>query len=239
MRRSHHTHLHVSPRDDDANDKLDSKYGKAGIHANDVGAAQLGCRRACMVTDQSACVCLFGLGILTRFYGLSWPREVVFDEVHFGKFVSSYITGRYYFDIHPPLGKLLIAAAAWYSGYDGRQPFERIGEPYLPHVNVYALRAVPATFGALLVPLTYGLGRQLGASAPAALLSAGLVLLDGAALVESRLLVTDSMLFFFELSQLLTCLRASACTPLSSAFHGHLCFTFSSRRRASQSHRRA
>ena len=82
-----------------------------------------------MVTDQSACVCLFGLGILTRFYGLSWPREVVFDEVHFGKFVSSYITGRYYFDIHPPLGKLLIAAAAWYSGYDGRQPFERIGEP--------------------------------------------------------------------------------------------------------------
>lgn len=165
---------------------------------------------------------LFGLGLFTRFYCLSWPRQVVFDEVHFGKFVSSYMTGRYYFDIHPPLGKLLIAPVVWFSGYDGHQAFEKIGEQY-EGVSVYALRVVPATFGALLVPLSHSLARQLGASPLAALLAACLVLLDGAALVESRLLVTDSALFFFECLQLLHCLRASAAPPLSRRFHCHLC----------------
>ena len=52
---------------------------------------------------------LLALGLFTRYYSLLWPRQVVFDEVHFGKFVNGYITGRYFFDIHPPLGKQLIA----------------------------------------------------------------------------------------------------------------------------------
>ena len=100
---------------------------------------------------------LFALGLVTRFVMLNYPRQVVFDEYHFGKFVSGYVTGQYFFDIHPPLGKLLIAAAAWCSGYDGRQPFAKIGEDILPEVDLFWLRAVPATFGSALVPLSYGI----------------------------------------------------------------------------------
>jgi dolichyl-phosphate-mannose-protein mannosyltransferase len=48
------------------------------------------------------------LSFLTRFYRLAEPPAVVFDEVHFGKFVTWYFTGEYYFDIHPPLGKLIL-----------------------------------------------------------------------------------------------------------------------------------
>jgi hypothetical protein len=46
-------------------------------------------------------VCL--LSVLTRFVHLGHPPSVVFDEVHFGKFTNHYLTGHYYFDIHPPL----------------------------------------------------------------------------------------------------------------------------------------
>jgi hypothetical protein len=175
--------------------------------------------------DTRTMALLLGAGFLTRFYGLNWPPQVVFDEVHFGKFISGYITGRYFFDIHPPLGKLLIAAVAWWSGYDGTQPFETIGEHYHPHVDIFMLRALPATFGAALPPLMYALARELGCSRTAATLVGGLVLLDGAMLVESRLLLTDSSLFFWDSLQLLTALRASAAPRGTAAFHAQLALT--------------
>ncbi len=76
-------------------------------------------------TDRTACWLLLAAGLVTRFYALNYPASVVFDEYHFGKFTNGYVTGRYFFDIHPPLGKLIIAASAWYAGYDGSQPFAR------------------------------------------------------------------------------------------------------------------
>ena len=50
----------------------------------------------------------------------------------------------------------------------------------------------------MLVPLAFLLSRELGCSDTAALLVAAMVLLDGACLVESRLLLTDSVLLFFQ-----------------------------------------
>ena len=138
---------------------------------------------------------LLALGFVSRFCFLNWPREVVFDEVHFGKFIGAYISGHYFFDIHPPFGKLLIALVAYFGGYRTTQAFEVIGEPYGQDVDVFWLRAAPASFGALLVPLAFLLSRELGCSDAAALLVASMVLLDGALLVESRLLLTDSVLF--------------------------------------------
>jgi hypothetical protein len=53
------------------------------------------------------------VAVAVRFYRLSSPDGVVFDEFHFGRFVNNYVDGEYFFDIHPPLGKLTLAAVGW------------------------------------------------------------------------------------------------------------------------------
>ena len=64
-----------------------------------------------------------------------------------GKFVGGYISGKYFFDIHPPFGKLLLALAGRLAGYAATQPFISIGELLEPATPVFALRFVPALFG--------------------------------------------------------------------------------------------
>ncbi len=54
---------------------------------------------------------LAGLG--TRLSGLDQPRNVVFDEMHYGKYASLYLRGTFFFDSNPPLGKMMAAGAAW------------------------------------------------------------------------------------------------------------------------------
>lgn len=67
---------------------------------------------------------------IVRFWRISHPDQVVFDEVHFGSFAGHYIRREYYFDVHPPLAKMLNAAAAWVVGFDGVFGFENIGDSY-------------------------------------------------------------------------------------------------------------
>lgn len=65
---------------------------------------------------------------LTHFIFFGYPRETVFDEVHFGKFISGYFNGEYFFDIHPPLAKLLITGFGALGGYRPQIDFSVIGE---------------------------------------------------------------------------------------------------------------
>jgi dolichyl-phosphate-mannose--protein O-mannosyl transferase len=133
-------------------------------------------------------------GALTHFAGLAHPRQVVFDEATFGKYVAAYCcTGERIFDVHPPHGKLLIAAAARAGGFDGAFTFDHIGLPY-GETPVVALRAVPAIAGLLIPPLLVLLLLELGASFPAAVLGGVLLLLDNAMLLETRIIVWDGLL---------------------------------------------
>ena len=139
----------------------------------------------------SAC---FIVGLITRFAMLNYPRACVFDEFHFGKFVNGYLSGEYFFDIHPPLGKLILTVVAKAGGYNGTQAWATIGEPIHPSINLFALRAGPAFQGALLPPLLYIAGRALGLSRPASLLAPAGALFDTCLLVEQRIVVTDATL---------------------------------------------
>lgn len=122
---------------------------------------------------------------LMRFWNLFTPNAVVFDETYFKAFAAHYLDGRYYFDIHPPLGKLLLASLAY---------LQHLSPHSMLSGTVVNLRLLPAAAGMLLVPLVWGILRRLGASRPFAALGASLILFDNALLTESRFILMDSTL---------------------------------------------
>ncbi len=134
------------------------------------------------------------LSFAVRATGAGMVNQVVFDEVHFGKFISSYCcTHERFFDIHPPVGKLLIAGGAYLSGYDGRFPFSHIGQEYT-NIPIGGIRMVPVLAGSLLPLILYILLRQTGVSPRISFLGGLAAALDNALVVESRFIITDSIL---------------------------------------------
>ncbi|EAQ92540.1 conserved hypothetical protein [Chaetomium globosum CBS 148.51] len=126
---------------------------------------------------QAVFVIITALAFVTRFWGISHPNEVVFDEVHFGK--------------------LLFAFMGWLVGYDGHFHFENIGDSYIVNKVPYvAFRSLPAILGALTVSVTYLIMWESGYSLPACIVAAGLVLLDNAHIGQTRLILLDATLVF-------------------------------------------
>eukprot|EP01095_Lingulamoeba_sp_RSL-Kostka_P008744 TRINITY_DN2964_c7_g1_i1.p2 TRINITY_DN2964_c7_g1~~TRINITY_DN2964_c7_g1_i1.p2 ORF type:complete len:208 (-),score=51.28 TRINITY_DN2964_c7_g1_i1:1069-1692(-) len=135
------------------------------------------------------------LGIFSRFYVIWHPNEVVFDEQHFGNFVNGYLDGSYFLDIHPPLGKLLLALSGYIGGYNGQYKFDEQGQLYTDNTYL-SLRFLPALCGALLVPLMYLTARAMKLSPTAASIAAWMVLCENSIITESRLILCDSFLLF-------------------------------------------
>ena len=87
----------------------------------------------------------FGILILltlwTRFHKVDQPPWVCWDETHFGKMGSWYINRTFFFDVHPPLGKMAIGGIGYLTGYNGTFAFEKPGELYHDH-NYLGMRIV-------------------------------------------------------------------------------------------------
>lgn len=127
------------------------------------------------------------VALLTRLWHLGWPHAIVFDEVYFREFPSNYLSGEYFFDVHPPFTKLVFAGIAALFHLTPDQTVA--GDP-----GSLILRILPALAGAALVPLVYLVLRQLRLNRYVATFGALLVLLDNALLVESRFVLMDSLL---------------------------------------------
>ncbi|KAJ2227429.1 hypothetical protein IWW45_007043 [Coemansia sp. RSA 485] len=138
------------------------------------------------------------LAAYVRLWRLSNPANVVFDEVHFGKFAGKYLNGTYFFDVHPPLAKMMFAAAGKFAGYDGKFDFKSIGLDYVAAgVPYVGMRLMPAMLGLAMVPITYVTLAALGHAADACAVGALLVAFENALLTQSRLILLDSALIFF------------------------------------------
>ncbi|OCF37575.1 dolichyl-phosphate-mannose-protein mannosyltransferase [Kwoniella heveanensis BCC8398] len=138
------------------------------------------------------------IAFIVRFYRIGHPSQVVFDEVHFGSFASHYIRREYYFDVHPPLAKMLNGLAAWVVGFNGDFGFEQIGDDYISHnVPYIGMRSFCAIMGSITVPIVYGIMRESGYPVGIALLSAALVLFDNGHITQTRLILLDAALVLF------------------------------------------
>lgn len=121
-----------------------------------------------------------------------------FDEVHFGKFASFYLRREYYFDVHPPFGKLVFALAGYFIGYDGSFSFDKIGLDYIEQgVPYIALRMVSVLSGTLIVPLCYLILKERHFSHQSTLFGTSLVLLDTALVTQTRFILLDGLLLLF------------------------------------------
>ncbi|KAI8590978.1 Dolichyl-phosphate-mannose-protein mannosyltransferase-domain-containing protein [Geranomyces variabilis] len=136
------------------------------------------------------------LALFTRLYKISWANFVVWDEAHFGKFAGHYLKRTFYFDVHPPLGKMINGLAGFVGGFNGTFEFES-GTEYPPELHYSVMRVFNALFGAAMVPIAYFTGLELHLSIPAATLMATMVLFDVALTCISRFILLDSMLLFF------------------------------------------
>ncbi|KAF7782743.1 CAZyme family GT39 [Agaricus bisporus var. burnettii] len=136
------------------------------------------------------------LSCWTRFHNIGASNLVVWDEAHFGKFASHYLKREFYFDVHPPLGKMIVGFVGLLAGYNGGFDFES-GKVYPPEVPYVAMRVMLATFGVAMVPLGWYTAVELGMSSWACHLTALMVLCDVAWLTISRFILLDSMLLFF------------------------------------------
>lgn len=143
---------------------------------------------------------LFGIiflcAFITRIHKIEEPNHVCWDETHFGKFGSWYINRTFFFDVHPPLGKMLIGLSGKLTGYNGSFAFNKPGDKYLDH-NYLGMRIFCATLGMLIIPFTFITIWELTYSLSASFLAALLVTFDVGLLTLSQYILLDPILLFF------------------------------------------
>ncbi|XP_037653344.1 protein O-mannosyl-transferase 1 isoform X2 [Choloepus didactylus] len=155
-------------------------------------------------------VALAGVGLLSRLWGLTYPRAVVFDEVYYGQYISFYMKRIFFLDgSGPPLGHMLLALGGYLGGFDGNFLWNRIGAEYSSNVPVGALRLLPALAGALSVPMAYQIVSELNFSHCSAMGAALLMLIENALITQSRLILLESVLIFCNLLAVLSYLKFS------------------------------
>uniref|UniRef100_A0A452USJ5 Dolichyl-phosphate-mannose--protein mannosyltransferase n=1 Tax=Ursus maritimus TaxID=29073 RepID=A0A452USJ5_URSMA len=153
-------------------------------------------------------VALTAVGLLSRLWQLAYPRAVVFDEVYYGQYISFYMKRIFFLDgSGPPFGHMLLALGGYLGGFDGNFLWNRIGAEYSSNVPVWSLRLLPALTGALSVPMAYQILLELGFSHCAAMGAALLMLIENALITQSRLMLLESVLIFFNLLAVLSYLK--------------------------------
>jgi len=134
---------------------------------------------------------------VTRFYKVNEPAWVCWDETHFGKMASWYINRTFFFDVHPPLGKMMIAGMGALTGYNGTHPFEKPGQPYEDNTQYLGMRIGCTLLGCAIVPFSFLTVWEMTNSLLASFIAAVLLVFDIGVITLNRYILLDPILLFF------------------------------------------
>jgi hypothetical protein len=116
-------------------------------------------------------------------YPPTYLTETYFDEIYFVRTAEEYIRFEEpYENVHPPLGKLIIAAGILVFGY-----------------NPFGWRIMGVIFATLMVPIMYFLGKELFEKEVAAFMSAFLWVFEFMHFTMGRIGTVDTYVLFFSL----------------------------------------
>ncbi|OHT15989.1 Dolichyl-phosphate-mannose-protein mannosyltransferase [Tritrichomonas foetus] len=166
-------------------------------------------------SDSFAIVILSFVALFTRLWLIADPDQITFDEVHFGNFTNWYIKKEFFFDIHPPLGKMIMAAIADLTQYKGDIDYgSKFGQSY-HHNELFFVsqRITPAIFSAMTSPLIYAACRCLSFSTLSSFCAGIILTSDISLIVEGKFILSDGVLHFFVALHIFTlCLFLSKST---------------------------
>ncbi|HEX6709080.1 MAG TPA: phospholipid carrier-dependent glycosyltransferase [Rubrobacter sp.] len=131
------------------------------------------------------------LGVWARIYHIGFPPKIMWDEKYFPTMAEKFLRGMYQFDLHPPLGKFILAVGIYFFG----------NEPL-------GWRIMPLLFGCALLPLVAALGWYCFKERVGAMLLTIFFAVETIFIVHSRIGVMDIFLVFFVLATFLAALRA-------------------------------
>lgn len=113
---------------------------------------------------------------------LSWPDWQIFDEIYYYNWGGDYLRGVYFFDVHPPLGKIIISFGL--SIFNG---------------SLFGARFFQTIVGVSLIYLIYYFANILFKNKNVALFSAILFFLETSIFIESRFALINIFIIFFSM----------------------------------------
>lgn len=130
-------------------------------------------------------IAIFLVSIVLRFWGLERFNALVFDEVYYAKFANNYLTGKQFFNAHPPLSQYIIAIGMWIGS---RLPYGQDTVNYFTGSlrSTWSYRWINALTGSFIPLVVAALAYQINRRRRFAFIAALFAATDGLFLVESR-----------------------------------------------------
>ncbi|KAM0671420.1 dolichyl-phosphate-mannose-protein [Ordospora colligata] len=142
------------------------------------------------------CLLMFSLSMIIKTYKVESGNFVVWDEAHFGKFSAKYLSRKFYFDVHPPLGKMLISLG----GYIFSQPLDfefKSGEAYPKTFDYSGMRRFHAFIASFTPLFGYLILKEIGFSYRRRLALSLMFVFENGFTSIGRLILLDSYLLTF------------------------------------------